>query len=240
MKLENIKENFFAVSLHELTRMILVRHGQTDDSVEGRMSSRSRDISINKVGVTQVSLLGDRLRSANISKIYSSPQKRALQTAEILRNKLKVEVELDKRLMEYDFGVISDLTIGEVERKYPDLYNQIKNWINSLADKDNQRVLIPGAEPFIQLISRINSFTKHVVLNHCGEKIVVVTHGGFIKALMTQYAGGNIAVQHGRFMASTSSMSVVDFYKGMPSIQSFNDTGHLGFEEVRFGRPLVL
>lgn len=235
-----MKESFFSVSMNEITRMFVVRHGTTDDSVEGRMSSRSKDISLNAEGIEQIKLLANRLNRYGISKIYSSPQRRACQTAEILNERLQVEIEFDSRLLEYDFGIISDLTFSEVSTYYPELYKKINVWINSFSGPNNQRILIPGAEPFDQLISRIQSFTGCVVNRHLGEKIISVTHGGFIKALLTHYAGGSIAEHHGRFMANTASISIVDFYNGIPCIQGFNDIAHLGFDEVRFGRPLVL
>ncbi len=234
------QKNFFKVSLDEITRLFIVRHGKTDDSAEGRMSSRSRDISINQEGVEQVKLLAQRLKGYGISKIYSSPQRRTRETTKILNDRLKTEVVFDERLMEYDFGVLSDRTLGEVEEEYPDLFDEIITWINASATSNLERVNISGAEPFDKLTERINSLTQALLSQHLGEKIVLVTHGGFIKSLLTHYAGGNISLRHGRFMASTASLSVVDFHNGIPMIQSFNDTAHLREEEVRFGRPLVL
>lgn len=86
-----------------MTRLILVRHGETDWNVEGRYQGHS-DVPLNARGRAQAARLAEALRGSDIRAIYSSDLARARETAEALAHATRLAVQHDPRLREIDQG----------------------------------------------------------------------------------------------------------------------------------------
>lgn len=196
------------------TRLILVRHGQTDLSAQRRYSGRGNP-SLNETGLRQASALAGRLRHrADIAAIVTSPLARARVTAEAIGGPVTV---LDD-LIETDFGTWEGLTFTEAARKDPDLH---RAWLT------DPSVPTPGGESFDQVHHRVEAARSRIIADNPGATVVVVSHVTPIKTLLRigLAAGPSLLF---RLHLDLASVSVVEFYPdGNASVRLVNDTSHL-------------
>lgn len=100
--------------------LVLVRHGETEWSENGRLASRT-DISLTAAGRREAARLGTQLAGVPVSRLFSSPRRRALETAEGIRSVARCpQVETVEDLAEQDFGEFEGLRVSEVARQAPD------------------------------------------------------------------------------------------------------------------------
>lgn len=195
------------------TRLILVRHGQTDFSAQRRYSGRG-DPALNDTGLAQAAAVARRLRGREVDAVVTSPLSRAKVTAEAIGSPVTV---LDE-LIETDFGDWEGLTFPEAARRDPDLH---RSW---LADPS---VPTPGGESFDQVHDRVTKAKDRIVADHPGATVVVVSHVTPIKTLLRigLAAGPSLLF---RLHLDLASVSVVEFYPdGNASVRLVNDTSHL-------------
>ena len=84
-------------------KLYIIRHGQTDWNVEGKIQGR-QDIPLNDMGRRQARALADGMKSRPVASVYSSPQKRAMETAEAIAGPLGLTVKAVPQLMEIGYG----------------------------------------------------------------------------------------------------------------------------------------
>jgi len=111
------------------------------------------------------SLAASWSKGENLPLLFSSPLSRAKESAEILSRTIGVNLETDSRLSEKGFGEGEGLTVEERKKKFPS-------------------GTVPGAEPFENVVQRAKSFLDFAVSRYEGREIVVVSHGGFINAVL--------------------------------------------------------
>jgi len=229
--------HFIDVPQGEVTRLILIRHGQTEANVEGRMCGRE-ELPLAPEGLAQVESLAERLAQFPVSALYASPQLRARQTAAILARRLNLAVTLADDLVEYDFGVISELALEEVEARDPSLYAKLAAWLAAGPEDDIARPVIPGAEDIDAFAARLLRFKDYVLAAHPGQVVAAVGHGAWIKSLLTLLAGGSLR-RKSTFWLDPASLTVVDFSGGYPIIRLVNEIAHYS-SQLCFVRPLVI
>ena len=137
----------------------IVRHGQTDWNVEGRYAGRV-DVKLNSKGIEQAKITAEKLSGIKFDKVFSSPLKRAIQTAEIICNG---KINTDERIIER--------CNGELEGK---LKTEIIEKID-FNDPDNIKY---GIEPITDFRNRINEFLDDITKKYVGKNVLVVTHAG--------------------------------------------------------------
>jgi len=233
-----MKGHLFESSESEVTRLILVRHGQTAANIDGRLGSRS-DIPLDETGLKQVELAAQRLKSFPAAALFVSPQLRTQQTAKAIALQLNLEMQVCEELNEYYFGKISNMLIQEIEKEYPDTYADIRQWLDARPEDHALRPQFTGAERMDDFVDRILKFTETIIEKYPGKCVIAVTHLGIIKAVLTQMAGGNMRQFRSAFLADNASISIIDFYKGHPVIRLFNDTCHLN-TPTKYGRIVLL
>ena len=108
------------------TRLVLVRHGEPDESVHGRCYGRL-DVGLSRRGREQMERVRCLLRDAPVSLIYTSPRRRALESAHVLAAR-RWPVRVDDRLREIDLVEFEGLTYSQVAARFPQLYNE---WMRS-------------------------------------------------------------------------------------------------------------
>ena len=141
--------------------IIFIRHGETDYNAKNLWMGRT-DILLNKRGLLQAKTASTLLQGFNFSKIYTSPLKRALQTASIIHKQQPNQPNLiiDKLLQERSFGELEGL------RKTQDIKNKLH--------------LNQSAEPLEHLKSRLLSFIKKIDTN---ERVLIVSHSAVFRCL---------------------------------------------------------
>jgi len=106
-----------------MAELILVRHGETVWNVEKIYRGR-KDVNLDEVGTKQAQLLGKYLTNWELEAIYSSPLKRALDTANIIARYHKIAVQVTQGLIDFDYGEWQSLSQEEVKKLYPTLHNE--------------------------------------------------------------------------------------------------------------------
>ena len=182
-----------------MTTLLLVRHGETDWNREGRWQGGS-DTSLNELGREQARALAAEL-DGGIDAIYSSDLARARETAEIIAAKVGRNVRLDPRLRERGFGAWEGLTRSEIEQRFGDALDRWRAGDGPGAD---------DAESFEEFFERVNDFVEEVVQAHPGEQVLVVSHGGSIRAIHAAAAGLDYVRDH-RLIPSVANCAVARY-----------------------------
>jgi broad specificity phosphatase PhoE len=162
-----------------MTEIILARHGETEWNVEEIFRGRV-DVELNQTGRRQAELLAEHLSELNIEAVYSSPLKRALDTAEAIARRHNLKVKASPGLIDCDFGQWQGLPLKEVRVKYKELYRQ---WAES-----PHLVKIPGGESLDGVRERALKVVDGVIAKH-QERVVLVSHRVVNKVLICALLG---------------------------------------------------
>jgi broad specificity phosphatase PhoE len=160
------------------TTIVLVRHGETDWNRENRFQGHA-DTSLNEAGREQARALARALEGTRFSIVYSSPLKRAAETARIIASNLGLDVRLDAALMEVDVGSWSGLTRSEIEARYSEGYSR---WLEFGHGWDD-------GETYDELGLRVVAGLRKIAASHPAEQILAVTHGGPIRSALAATEG---------------------------------------------------
>jgi probable phosphoglycerate mutase len=161
------------------TRLTLVRHGHTEWNSLGRYQGHA-PIPLSEIGRAQAGYLATALaKAAPIAALYSSDLLRCCQTAGPIAAALGLEVQLDPRFREIDYGTWQGLTRGEVVELDPE------NYAAYIADP--MKVSIPGGESQQMLAARVLAGLGEVLAAHAGEHVCIVTHGGPIREILRRF-----------------------------------------------------
>lgn len=163
------------------TTLLLVRHGETDWNRDGRFQGHA-DPPLNATGRRQAAELAGVLAGDGIGAVYSSDLRRAVETAEIVARRLGLSVARDGRLREIDVGSWSGLTRAEVETRYPDGFAR---WLRGDIGHDG--------ETRAELMDRVHAAALEIAAAHEGTTVLVVTHGGAVRALQRAVLGEPLA-----------------------------------------------
>jgi uncharacterized phosphatase len=158
------------------TTIVLARHGETDWNRERRFQGRA-DIPLNDAGRAQARELAERLRSDSVSVLYTSPLRRAAETARIVGERLRLPVRASEPLSEIDVGSWQGLTVDEVRARFPEAA-----WVSWSAGWE-------GGESYEELDRRVVAALHELAALHAGERVAVVTHGGPMRAAIAASLG---------------------------------------------------
>jgi probable phosphoglycerate mutase len=163
-----------------MTRLILVRHGETEWNVAGRAMGQL-DSPLTALGQFQAQRLAERCAVTPFDALYSSDLGRARATAQVIADQCTREVVLDARLRERNMGIFQGLTGAEMESRFPDeraTYRRV-----------GSPYVIPSGESAEQTIDRALQCLDEIAGRHVGETLVVVTHGGILMGLFESVLG---------------------------------------------------
>ena len=160
----------------------MARHGESDWNRERRWQGHA-DRPLSPLGLEQASALADAVQTRSIVAVYSSDLRRALDTAEVVAGRLGLTVTALPDLREVDVGSWSGLHLEEVERLYPE---GAERWRSGLTGWDDGETVDAMAERVVNAVERIAAA-------HPGADVLVVAHGGPIRALHARALGVEIA-----------------------------------------------
>lgn len=182
-------------------RLILIRHGQTDDNRVWRLSGWT-DSPLNERGQRQARLLAYHLAGHwRLDAIYASPLQRAAETARAIANRTGLDPIHRHDLREMHFGACEGLTDLEWKARYPEL-------IPGVLNETDQAFRWPGGESRDGFHRRVQSVFGELARRHAGEAIAVVCHGGLISSYLCSAAGRPLSDWR-EFMVHNCSLSVV-------------------------------
>jgi broad specificity phosphatase PhoE len=199
------------------TRLMLLRHGQTELSVQRRYSGHG-DPELTALGHEQAAAAAARLaRLPEVATVLSSPLRRARQTAAAVAEATGAPLVTVPGLIETDFGAWEGLTFGEAHERDPELHGA---WLGS------EDVAPPGGESFADVARRIEAELAAVVEEYPGATVVLVSHVTPIKTLLRIALQGGPGILY-RLHLDLASVSIVDLYPdGGASVRLVNDTSH--------------
>jgi len=164
-----------------MARLHLIRHGQTDWNVEKRYQG-SQDIPLNERGRLQAEEAKKALSEKTFAGIYSSDLKRALETAEIICGEKAHIIETFPQLRETSYGSLEGKTLAEIEAEFGQTQQELDNQ-TKLHHK-----IVPDMESGIEVINRALPILELIAKKHLDQDVLVVTHGGVIRALLVHLA----------------------------------------------------
>ncbi|MFC5822284.1 bifunctional RNase H/acid phosphatase [Nonomuraea insulae] len=201
------------------TSLLLLRHGETNLSLERRFSGRG-DAELTANGLAQASAAAERLSRDpyRLDAIVTSPFKRARQTAEAVAQRTGLDVEVYEDLREADFGDWEGHTFTEVQRRWP---AELTAW---LADPE---VAPPGGESFATTARRVQSAREWLVERYEGRTVLAISHVTPIKLLLRDALTAPLQSLY-RMHLDLACLSLIEYYADGPAVvKSFNDTAHL-------------
>jgi phosphoserine phosphatase len=196
--------------------LILVRHGETPWNRERKVQGIT-DMELNATGRHQARQLALSLKDHEIRRIYSSPLKRAYETAEAVNQFHDVPIQRRNGLMEMDSGDLGGLTMQELMAAENDF---LERWM-----ADPATIKMPHGESFIEVQERAWMALSDIIMQP--ENVLVVSHNFTIAAILCKIKGKDLS----HFKSScvgTASKTIVRFTDGIGEISLFNDRSHLG------------
>jgi len=162
------------------TEIILIRHGETEWNSQQRMQGHSNS-DLSSVGQAQIQALGQWMKNVPFDHIYSSDSLRAKQTAEAITQFSGHELQFDRRLREKNLGVFEGLTSEEARERNPEVFRLFKT--------AGSKYVIDEGESTQQLQDRALEIVDEIRIKHPEERVLLVTHGGFIRVVMKHSLG---------------------------------------------------
>ncbi|MGV0046753.1 bifunctional RNase H/acid phosphatase [Mycobacterium colombiense] len=200
------------------TRLLLLRHGQTELSLHRRYSGRGNP-ALTEVGRRQADAAARYLaQRGGISTVFASPLQRAYDTAAAAAKALGLDVTVDDDLIETDFGAWEGLTFTEAAEHDPELHGR---WLRDTSTAP------PGGESFDAVAERVSSFRDRIVAAHQGSTVLVVSHVTPIKMLLREALDAGPGILY-RLHLDLASLSIAEFYSdGASSVRLVNQTAYL-------------
>jgi probable phosphoglycerate mutase len=207
----------------EATRIIAIRHGETDWNVGGRIQGGT-DIPLNARGRWQAQRLAQALAHERLDAVYSSDLARAFDTADAVARPAGLRVIADECLRERRFGCFEGLSFSEIEQRWPD---QARRW------RQRDPSFGPeGGETLADFYERCVASGVRLASAHPGQAIAVVAHGGVMDCLYR--AASRIALQAPRtWQVGNASINRLLYADGGFALVGWSDGGHLEQDTLR-------
>ncbi len=203
-------------------RLYLVRHGETEWNVEGRLTGHT-DVGLSERGQRQAQAVARRLDGISFHAAYSSDLNRTAETARIiLAQHQEVTLTATSQLRERHYGVFEGLTAAERQTRYPDMF---------AASLSNDLDFAPtDGETLGQVGARMAAFVADLRERHLEETVLIAGHGGALRATLPALLDLPLEALW-RLAMDNCSLSIVDTYPESDGVGAvlrlFNDTSHL-------------
>ena len=152
-----------------MTEILLARHGETDWNRESRFQGHA-DPPLNELGRRQATELAEALAGEELAAAYTSPLRRARETAEVIATRHSLPAVPVEGLREVDVGSWSGLTRAEISERFPDAEHH-------------------DGETREEHLVRVLAAVEHIAHSHPGQRVLIVSHGGSLRALRRHCTG---------------------------------------------------
>jgi broad specificity phosphatase PhoE len=212
-------------------KLILVRHGETASNRDGLGLGR-QDVPLTEKGRLQAQALADALAGEEIAAVYSSPLRRAFETAAAIAAPHGLDVVDDEGLTEMDVGELDGLTFREMRERHPEF---VSRWLGDEAGT----LAMPGGESLQDVQSRAAEAARRICERHEGETAVAVTHNFVIHALLCEALNMSLC-DFRRLRHDLAATSLLDVRGGRMIVVQMNDTCHLEARGLTDAQPWPL
>ncbi|CAB4323238.1 MAG: histidine phosphatase family protein [Actinobacteria bacterium] len=206
----------------DATEILVIRHGQSASFIEGRpfhLVDGQGDPPLSPHGHQQAEMVARRLRTVPIDAIYVTTLQRTLQTIAPLVDELGIAPVVEPDLREVHLGEWE----GGLYRKMAAERHPAFAEMNATQDWG----AVPGAESSLELRTRVRSAIERIHSKHPGQRVVVVSHGGAIGAMLAEATGARSLAFAS---ADNASISQLIIHGDRWIVRRFNDTNHLDAE----------
>ena len=224
------------------TRVLIVRHGQSTFNVQQRYQGRSDEPVLTESGIAAAVQTGRRLATERVDGLISSPLRRALHTADIIRATLRpggqdqLFLNTSDDLTEIHLPEWEGVALETIRQQFPKSH---RLW----SDQPHKfRMTGTGRSTFFpvrELFEQANRFWGEFLPHHAGQTAVLVTHAGTARALIST-AVGLKPERFQSFQQSNCGISILEFPAGSTTalIEALNLTAHLGerLPKLKMGR----
>ena len=198
--------------------LILVRHGETDANRDGRLMSSSGGPPLNAIGRAQANDIAGALKVDLPFHLYTSPARRARETAGIISKTFDAPFTVVEDLAETDVGAIEGLTEHELRRTYPVYFSE---W-----ERDHATARPPGGETVQELQDRAWRAVRSLYEAHADETVVAVSHCFTISTVVAKVL--EMPLRHfRRVRLDLGAMVRIELSPDQSEVISTNQTWHL-------------
>ena len=201
----------------ERTEIILVRHGETVWNLEKRYQGQL-DSPLTERGVAQAEAIAARLACCTFDGLYASDLGRAWKTAEVIACSTGHQIVPEPRLRERNFGIFQGLNRTAMREEYPEEYQQ---YMGNYA-----AYVVPGGESLDQLSERAVTCLEELAARHMGGRLVLVSHGGALSALVKHVLGIPVAAAR-PFRLFNAGFNLIASNSGSWMLETLSDVSHL-------------
>lgn len=201
-----------------MTKLILVRHGQTEWNILGKYQGQT-DVSLSAEGIEQAEKLAKNFPLDKVDAVYSSDLSRAFVTAEHIAKRFSLTVQKETAFREIDFGAWEGLTYAEIIKKWPQAMT--KFW-------ERPDILdIPGGENFAILERRATLRLNEIIADNAGKNIVVAAHGAINRVIIADALHIDLRYVWAIRQFNTA-VNIIVYDGDRRIVELINGTAHLG------------
>ncbi len=204
-----------------MTKIIFVRHGQTEWNVLGRYQGQT-DIALSPLGIEQAETLAAHFPVDKVEAVYSSDLVRAMTTARCVADRFGLTVEPRPELRELNFGDWEGLTYDEIVAKWPDALNNFFQHPDVLE--------IPHGESFPKLRERALDAVEKIVACHPNQTVAVFAHGAILRTILTAALHMDLKYVW-TIRQFNTAVNIVTYTEHGTTVELLNGTGHLKYAQ---------
>lgn len=196
--------------------VILLRHGQTDENVSGRISGQG-PAPLNTRGQEQARLAADILAPLGVTHLFSSPLVRARQTAQCLADRMQQPIAELPELREVGYGDWEGKTFGEI-RHHPVAHQVFNDPVNAT---------FPNGESLVEVQQRGVRAIEWVWRTHPQGLVTLVSHGDVIRTVLAHYMGMTFN-DYRHIHIDNGAISVLELFDGWVRVKAINFVPQVG------------
>lgn len=182
-----------------MTRLILVRHGQSEANLLG-IGAGQLDYPLTELGRAQAEAVADALTERyTIDRIYSSDLRRAVDTAKPTAERLGLPIQTDRRLREIDTGEWAGLPFTVRAERYPEEVRRMR--------EDYSQMRFPGGESIPEVYRRVVCCALEILEHNDGKCVLITAHAGALRTFAA-YVHGFSEDEVGRSPAGGENASI--------------------------------
>jgi alpha-ribazole phosphatase len=200
-----------------LTRLLLVRHGETDLQSSLRYWGKT-DVELGPAGIQQAEQLRDRLAAEKVNAVYSSDLKRAADTAGIIAVRHNLKVITCPELREVDFGKLEGLEFNEINKLFPEVAQM---WLSR-----SPFLAYPEGESLTDFDNRVSTFELRLKNHRADETVLIVAHYGVLRSLICRLLQLDMK-NRWNIRIDLASLSIIETYPDVNILCLLNDVSHL-------------
>ena len=200
-----------------VTRICLVRHGETEWNAERRIQGQT-DIGLNAIGKQQAEAAGRWLSSKKIDVLYSSDLQRAWVTAEAIGRAVGLRPMATPEMRERRYGVFEGLTYAEAQQRFPEGYAAFEG--------RNADYNFENGESLLEMFERVTTRLQLIADAHPGQTVVIVLHGGVLD-IINRFVRRNSLEVSRDFLIPNAGLNWISTVDGQWTLDSWGETNHL-------------